>query len=148
MANHAIRAEIDRRIEECSYAAGLNRAAMLKRLHDLTLVDRTKFFDLRGGILPPGEWPKEAFDIVISYNPGSGTAARKIRFNSVADILFKLLKEIRLLGRRKGDPVQVAVNINQTVHWEAEKNRLLARGESIDVTPTLGGLMRQGPRRM
>lgn len=93
----AIRDEINRRIEEHSRTAGIDRIACLAALDAAFRADIRNAFDASGNILPPEQWPDDVALLVTSYHPGTPTTAAKIRFYSRIHLGLRLLDAIRPL---------------------------------------------------
>jgi hypothetical protein len=128
-----ITAEVNKRLEAYSVAAGIERIDLLEKLKLLIDVRYRDFFNPGGGIKSPEEWPTDADDLITGYNSGTANAAEKIAFKDKVQMIFDLLNEIKPVGQRKGDvpPPQVFV-----LDFDGMVQRLKKRGEIIDVTPT------------
>jgi phage terminase small subunit len=125
----AVIAEINRRIEEYTKAAGIDRVEWLEKLKRVVEVDRRKFFLPNGGIAPPSMWTEEEAKAVSAYNAGTVTAAEKITFGDYFQQVLDVLKYTH--------PIAQKVEHKVTHEVEVDSAAIVARlrGRVIDVTP-------------
>ena len=137
LAKPASRAYLEKWHEQTSHAAGLERTAMLRRVHELTLIDRSAFFDNAGRILPRDKWPAGGWQIVRKHVAGSANRGEEIEFVSVAEELHWLTEATAPADKRPGG-VNVNLNVQQGAADFDELMRVLDEREQrlIDVTPT------------
>lgn len=130
MNQPAVIAEINRRIEEYTKAAGIDRVEWLEKLKRVVEVDRRKFFLPNGGIAPPAQWTEEEAKAVSAYNAGTVTAAEKITFGDYFQQVLDVLKYTH--------PVSQKVEHKVLHEVEVDVASMVARlrGKTvIDVTP-------------
>jgi hypothetical protein len=112
LSNAVVAAEVNRRIEEYSRTAGIERVKILEFLRDAMFADVSKVFGPGGGILPPDQWPEDIKKLVAGYNAGTVTAAEKVTFHSRIDIAFKLLEEIKTVTEKEAVAPQKMIQVN------------------------------------
>jgi Terminase small subunit len=127
-----VAAEVARLQTEYSKAAGIDRVKVLEKLYAAFNASSKDYFNARGGILAPEDWPEEGDVLVRGYSAGTATAAEKISFTDRVRLGLDLLEEIRV----HVPPALAITNNIQINNFDSLIARLRDRGEIIDVTPT------------
>jgi hypothetical protein len=137
LAKPVIREEINRRIEDYTRTAGIDRVKLLQQLYAMTQADTRKFFTPGGNIRPPAEWPDEVAALVTGYRAGTAKTAAKITFESRANLMFKLLDEITLLEQnvpKTGGRAIPTFDVGAVIE-RIKQAQAVCKGRVIDVTP-------------
>lgn len=94
-AKHHIAAEIAKRADEYTRAAGIEAVKILEFLRDAMFVDVIGLFTPDGKLLAPSHWPDDVKKLVTSYNAATVTAGEKITLSDRIQLGFKLLEYLK-----------------------------------------------------
>lgn len=132
-----VREEVNRRIAEYSEKCGIERIAVLERLHKTFLVDIAKAFTANGGIAPPSEWSDELKLAITGYNAGTVTAAEKISFIDRVKLGFDLLEATAQMPVKTSTVKHEITVADEQLDFDNMVAELRAKNRPavIDVTP-------------
>jgi hypothetical protein len=120
LSKPVVRNEINRRVEEYTRTAGIDRVEILSAMWRAWKTDIRGLFKPNGGIKSPKDWPRELLLLVERYNAGSPTAAAKITISSKIKLGFDLLEATAQIPEKK-------VKVEHTPRAEIDTDAIVAK---------------------